>query len=91
LLISIVKIEKKSDKVALMQIKCKYGSETHQRVTHKDCPENPKNKQGKGDYMENITKDTCCNGNLEVSDQKKALLTGAVPDTLVTSSDREGN
>jgi hypothetical protein len=57
-----------------MQIKCKYCSEIHQRITHKDCPENPKNKQGKGDYMENIMKYTCSNGNLEVSDKKKSMI-----------------
>jgi hypothetical protein len=28
--------------------KCRCGSETHQRTTHKDCSENPKNKQLKG-------------------------------------------
>jgi len=47
--------------------KCRCGSETHQRTTHKDCPENPKNKQLKEVTMESCSKtDRTSNGNMEV-------------------------
>jgi hypothetical protein len=44
------------EKVSATAKRCKYGSESHQRITHKDCPENPKNEQLKRDCMDTFTK-----------------------------------
>jgi hypothetical protein len=54
-------------KCAVCTKKCRCGSETHQRTTHKDCPENPKKKQLKEVTMESCSKtDRTSNGNMEV-------------------------
>jgi hypothetical protein len=47
---------------SLTKKKCKCGSDSHQRVTHKDCPENPKRMNTTGETMrtkiiDNLTRD----------------------------------
>jgi hypothetical protein len=58
-----VKRKSKSDENNGMKKKCKCGSETHQRITHKDCPENPKRKELRGDSTINNIKETCRKSN----------------------------
>jgi hypothetical protein len=59
--VSSKKRQQKSDK-SLTSKRCKCGSETHQRVTHKDCPDNPKRRDTTGEEMvikmlDNFTRD----------------------------------
>jgi hypothetical protein len=52
-----------SEKELEAKKKWKCSSETHQRTTHKYCPQNPKHKELQGDSTENVTKVTCSNNN----------------------------
>jgi hypothetical protein len=61
--INTKKRKSNADEQNAMKKKCKCGSETHQRITHKDCPENPKYKELQGDSTINNIKDAYRNNN----------------------------
>jgi hypothetical protein len=61
---STKKRQQNSDK-SLTNKKCKCGSDSHQRVTHKDCPENPKRMKTSGETSKTNMFDNLTMDNLE--------------------------
>jgi sulfate adenylyltransferase subunit 1 (EFTu-like GTPase family) len=67
--INTKKLKQNTEKKITINKKCKCSSETHQRITHKDYPENPKNKKSKEDSTRNTPQFTCGNGSSEVHEK----------------------
>jgi hypothetical protein len=62
----------KSDK-SLTSKRCKWGSESHQRVTHKDCPENPKRMNTTGETIMTKITDNLTRNQEEEHAKKKII------------------